>query len=222
MDKVPASLESIIRADIRPVRRLRPPALRVIWLTPVALITLAAASKIFSVREDASLLGWGLTWGTSIVQMMLALALIALALRDAVPGRSIGNAVVILAVGLVGGLTAVVTLRTWSISPTTIETLSPLIVGQICFTGTVVAALPLLVASAVLAHRAFTVRPWSSGALYGLGAGLGADAGWRLFCHFSDPVHVFPTHTGAVAFVVLLGMVVARATASVRFRRSPR
>jgi hypothetical protein len=222
MDKVPASLESIIRADIRPVRRLRPPALRVMWLAPVALITLAAASGMFSVREDASLLGWGLTWGTSILQTVLALALIALALRDAVPGRSIGNAAVILAIGLVGGLTAVVTLRTWSISPTTIETLSPLIVGQICFTGMVVAALPLLLASAVLAHRAFTVRPWSSGALYGLGAGLGADAGWRLFCHFSDPVHVFPTHTGAVAFVVLLGMLVARATASVRFRRSPR
>jgi hypothetical protein len=222
MDRVPASLESIIRADIRPVRRLRPPVLRVMWLAPLALITLAAASRIFNVREDASLLGWGLTWGTSILQTVLALALIALALRDAVPGRSIGNAAVILAIGLVGGLTAVVTLRTWSISPTTIETLSPLVVGQICFTGMVVAALPLLVASAVLAHRAFTVRPWSSGALYGLGAGLGADAGWRLFCHFSDPVHVFPTHTGAVAFVVLLGMLVARATASVRVRRSPR
>lgn len=222
MNKVPASLESIIKADIRPVRRLRPPALRVMWLTPLALITLGAASRIFSVREDASLLGWGLTWGTSMLQTAVALALIALALRDAVPGRSIGNAAVTLAIGLVGGLTAVVTLRTWSISPTAIETLSPLIVGQICFTGTVIAALPLLIASAVLAHRAFTVRPWSSGALYGLGAGLGADAGWRLFCHFSDPAHVFPTHTGAVACVVLLGMLMARATASVRFRRSPR
>jgi hypothetical protein len=220
MDKVPASLESIIRSDIRPVSRLRPPARRALWLAPLALVTLVAASWIFSLREDASALGWGLTWGTSIVQTMLALALIALALREAVPGRSIGTRASMLVIGLVGGLTAAVTLRTWSVSPTTIETLSPLVVGEICFTGTLVAAVPLLLASAVLAHRAFGVRPWSSGALYGLGAGLGADAGWRLFCHFSDPAHVFPTHTGAIVAATILGMLVARVTASRRFRTS--
>jgi hypothetical protein len=152
--------------------------------------------------------------------MLLALGLIALALREAVPGRSIGSRAVMLVVGLVGGLSAVVTLRTWSVSPTTLDPFSPLIVGEICFTGTVLAAMPLLVAAAVLAHRAFTVSPWSAGALYGLGAGLGADAGWRLFCHFSDPAHVFPTHTGAVIVVGLLGMLVARVTAWGRFRRS--
>lgn len=191
-----------------------------LWLTPLALFTLVAASRIFNVREDASLLGWGLTWGTSILQTLLALGLITLALREAVPGRSIGSGVLMLAVGLVTALSAVVTLRTWSVSPITIEPYSPTVIGGICFTGTVLAALPLLVAAAVLAHRAFTVRPWWSGALYGLGAGLGADAGWRLFCHFSDPAHVFPTHTGAVIVVMLLGMVMARVTAWRRFRRS--
>jgi hypothetical protein len=220
MDKVPASLESFIRTDMRPVRRLPSPGRRVLWLTPLALFTLVAASRIFSLRADADVLGWGLTWGTSILQTLVALALIALALRDSVPGRSVGSRVVTLAIGAVGGLSAVVTLRTWSVSPTTIEALSPVVVGEICFTGTLAAALPLLVASALLAHRAFAVHPWSSGALYGLGAGLGADAGWRLFCHFSDPAHVFPTHTGAVLVVVVLGMLVARASAWARFRRS--
>jgi hypothetical protein len=210
MDRVPASLEAVIREDLRPVRRLPSPARRTLLLAPVAVFTLFAASRIFSLREDALVLGWGLTWGTSAVQTMLAMALIALALRDAVPGRSLRTSAVLLTVGLVGGLSAVVTLKTWSISPTTIDVLSPLVVGEICFTGVLVAALPLLVASAVLAHRAFSVRPWSTGALYGLGAGLGADAGWRLFCHFSDPAHVFPTHTGAVLAVVILGMLVAQ------------
>jgi hypothetical protein len=208
-DRVPPHLASAIKADLRPVRRLSRPTMRVLWLTPLAAFTLIAASRIFSLRADAPVLGWGLTWGTSALQTVIAIMLIALALRDAVPGRSLRTGVVMLAVGLVGGLSAVVTLRTWSVSPTTIETLSPVVVGEICFTGTLVAALPLLVASAVLAHRAFSVRPWSSGALYGLGAGLGADAGWRLFCHFSDPAHVFPTHTGAVVAVVVLGMLVA-------------
>lgn len=222
MDKVPAPLEAAIREDLRPVCRLAPPARRVLWLTPLAVFTLVAASRVFSLREDAAILGWGLTWGTSVLQAVVAMALIALALRDAVPGRSLRSGAVMLAVGAVAGLSAVVTLRTWSVSPTTIDVLSPVIVGEICFTGTVIAALPLLVASAVLAHRAFSVRPWSSGALYGLGAGLGADAGWRLFCHFSDPAHVFPTHTGAVLTVVLLGMLVARTTVWARFRTSRR
>jgi hypothetical protein len=79
-------------------------------------------------------------------------------------------------------------------------------VGRICFVGTVVSALPLLAAAAVLASRALIVRPWSSGALYGLGAGLGADAGWRLFCHYSDPVHVLFTHTGGVLATMALGV----------------
>jgi hypothetical protein len=191
---------------------------------PLAVFTLFAASRIFSLRGDAPVLGWALTWGTSTLQTVVAIALIALALRDAVPGRSLRGGVVMLAVGAVAGLSAVVTLRTWSISPTTIETLSPVVVGEICFTGILVAALPLLVASAVLAHRAFIIRPWSSGALYGLGAGLGADAGWRLFCHFSDPAHVFPTHTGALLAVVLLGMLVSQVFARSRSasRKGPR
>jgi hypothetical protein len=220
MDKVPPSLEAAIAADLRPVRRLRPPAERALWLVPLAVFTLMAASRTFGLRVDAPVLGWGFTWGLSALQTVVAMALIALGLREAVPGRSLRARAVLLTLGVVAGLSAVVTLRTWSVSPTTLGQFSPLIVGEICFTGTVVAALPLLVASAALAHRAFSVRPWSSGALYGLGAGLGADAGWRLFCHFSDPAHVFPTHTGAVVAVLLLGMAVSGITARIRSRRS--
>jgi hypothetical protein len=212
MTDVPATLEAAIRADLQPVRRLPPPGRRVLWLAPIAVVTLVAASRIFSFRGDAPVLGWTLTWGTSLAETLAALALIALALRDAIPGRSLRTPAVLLAAGAVLGFSAVVTLRTWNVSPTTLVRESPLIVGEICFTGTVVTALPLLVAAAVLASRAFSVRPWSSGALYGLGAGLGADAGWRLFCHYSDPVHVLPTHTGAVLTVGLLGMVVAGIT----------
>ena len=84
--------------------------------------------------------------------------------------------------------------------------------------GVVATALPLLGMSSLLAARAFMVRPWFSGALYGLGAGLTADAGWRLFCEFSDPAHVFPTHTGAVVAVMLFGAVSAAIVAK-RLRR---
>jgi hypothetical protein len=209
MDKVPPALEAAITADLRPVKRLPPPHHRVLWLAPLALATLVAAQRIFSMRADAPVLGWALTWGLSALQTVLALALVALALRHATPGRSLHGRALAATLAMVAGLLILITVRTWTVSPTTLGPYSPLIVGQICFIGTLVAALPLLVGSAVLALRVFSVRSWSSGALYGLGAGLGADAGWRLFCHFSDPAHVFPTHTGAVLVVTVLGMVIS-------------
>lgn len=48
----------------------------------------------------------------------------------------------------------------------------------------------------VLAARAYPTRPVVAGALLGLGAGLMANAGWRLFCHFSEPAHVLSAHVG--------------------------
>jgi hypothetical protein len=220
---VPAALEAAIRSDLRPVQRLPSPLVRTVWLVPFALITLLAASRVFSLRGDAEVLGWTLTWATSAAQVVLALALIALALRDAIPGRSLATPLVLLVAAAAVGFSVAITLRTWSVSPTIIHGLSSVWVGEICFVGTVVSALPLLAAAAVLATRAFAVRPWSSGALYGLGAGIGADAGWRLFCHFSDPAHVFPTHTGAVIAAMALGVAVAvlsrRVSAARAFRR---
>ncbi len=209
MTRVPAALEAVIRNDLRPVRPLPPPVRRAAWVAPVAAATLVAATLVYELRRDAPALGPFLSWGTSVLQAMLALALIALALREAVPGRAMRlTSLWLIAVAAVG-FSAAVTLGTWSISPIGLGPYSPFAVGQICFMGTVVSALPLLVVGAVLASRAFAVRPWSTGLLYGLGAGLGADAGWRLYCHFSEPAHVFPTHTAAVIATAVLGMGVA-------------
>ena len=44
-----------------------------------------------------------------------------------------------------------------------------------------------------------------AGALCGLAAGLMADAGWRLFCHYSDPAHVFGAHTLAILITTATG-----------------
>ena len=210
MTSVPAALEAAIRNDLHPVRPLPPPARRAAMAAPLAILTLVAATVVFGLRGDAPQLGWVLTWGTSAAQTILALGLVALALREAVPGRGMRPAALPLVAAAVLGFLAAVTVRTWSVSPTVIEQLSPLVVLGICFTGTFVSAVPLLVMAALLAARAFVVRPWSAGLLYGLGAGLGADAGWRLFCHFSDPAHVFPAHTAAVAATGVLGIAVAR------------
>ena len=213
-ERVPAAVEAAIRSDLRPVRPLPSPARRALRLAPLLALTVIAASSAFAVRRDAGTLGWILTWGASLTQAALALSLIALALHDAVPGRMVTRPAALIAAGSVLGFSLVATWRTWSVSPTMILPDMVGWVGRVCFVGTVVRALPLLAVAAVLAWSAMAVRPWSSGALYGLGAGLGADAGWRLFCHFSDPTHVVATHTAGVLASTLIGVLVAVSAAA--------
>ena len=208
-ERVPPSLEAAVRSDLQPVHPLPSPARRALPLVPLVALTLVAASWVFAFRGDARVLGWPLTWGVSAFQALFAFWLIALALRDSIPGRALHASAVWLAAGSVLGFSIVVTLRTWDLSPTMILPESVAWVGRACLMGTIVSAVPLLIAAAVLSARAFVVRPWSSGVLYGLGAGLGADAGWRLFCHYSDPMHVLATHTGAVLATMAMGVLAA-------------
>ena len=208
-EPVPPAVEAAIRSDLRPVRRLSTPARRVLWLAPVAAVTLMAAPRVFALREDAGLLGWPLTWGVSIVQTCAGVVLVALALREAIPGRGMRSPSIALAGGLGLAFTVIVTVFTWWTSPIGLDAAAFGWIGRACFAGTLAGALPMLAGAAALASRAFVLRPWAVGALYGLGAGLAADAGWRLFCHYSDPGHVFPTHTGGVLASMVAGMLIA-------------
>jgi hypothetical protein len=213
--RVPPALHEAVARDLRPVRPLAPPVVRALWLTPLALVLLVTSVVAFGLRRDAPALGFALTWGASSLQMLLGLGLIAAALREAVPGTSLTRRA--LGTAFVTAVIAVVTITwsTWTSSPTRIAPWAVVSVWRICFGATILTALPALALSGWLVARAFPLRPRFAGALYGLGAGLLADAGWRLFCHFSDPTHVFGAHTAAIAVTCVLGV----ATAHVLVRR---
>jgi hypothetical protein len=205
-----------IERELRPVEPLAAPAVRALSLLPFALLLLVASVAAFGLRRDATALGIGLTWGASIGQTILGLALVAAALREAVPGTTLSRRVLGTAFGtaLIGVLT--VTWLTWSASPTRIAPRSVLYVWEVCFGATIISALPALFLSGWLVARAFPLRPRFAGALYGLGAGLMADAGWRLFCHFSDPSHVLAAHTAAVIATCGIGVLIASAPRRLR------
>jgi hypothetical protein len=65
--------------------------------------------------------------------------------------------------------------------------------------------------ASILAARAYPTRPAVAGAMLGLGAGLMADAGWRIFCHFSEPAHVLSAHLAAVIMSTIIGAIAVRA-----------
>ena len=199
----PPELRRAIAADLAPVRPLAPPWQRALALAPVALVLLVAAPLVFQFR-DLDALGLLLAWGASAAQAAVGLALVGAALREAVPGRSwSAGALTGMTAGAVA-LVAAVTVASWQASPVTLGR-GWLTIGVICFAASALTALPATILTSMLALRAYPTRPVVAGWLAGLGGGLMADAGWRLFCHFSDPPHVLATHLGGVICAALVG-----------------
>ena len=63
------------------------------------------------------------------------------------------------------------------------------------------------------------MRPATTGAMLGAGAGLMADAGWRMFCHFTEPSHVLSAHLGGVFASVVIGVLLTVTLRSPGVRR---
>ncbi len=215
LDRLPAGLRARLSADYAPVRTLPSPMARALWVAPLGVLTLVAASWAFDLRLDAPRLGWSGTWGVSGAQVLIGLALVAAALREAVPGRGWGRGAATAWMLLPIATVVLVTLKIWGMSPISLRG-SWWFVSGLCFTGSVVSALPAVALSSILAVRAYPTRPWLTGALLGFGAGLMADAGWRLFCHFSEPAHVLAAHLGGVVLSAAIGAVVATRLACYR------
>jgi hypothetical protein len=202
----PRALRDLVADDLRAVKPLRKPWARAAATLPLALLLLIAAPVIFGVRQDADRLGWILTWGASLLQLAVGMRLVSLALRESVPGRALPRALIWASLGLAIGTVVVVAIVTWFVSPIRITTESVGYVSAVWFGHTLLGALPVILLLGVLVARAYPLRPHVAGALYGAAGGLLSDAGWRLFCHYSDPLHVIPVHLGAVVAAILLGV----------------
>jgi hypothetical protein len=202
---IPAALRRSIESDLHPVRPLAAPIVRVAWVVPIAILLLVSAAVVLGVRRDAVRLGWALTWGASALEMTLGLGLIAASLREAVPGTTLSRRALGLCFGSALVATVAITGLTWVVSPILIFRDPTLFIWRVCVAGTIVGAFPALAVSGALVARGLPLRPRLAGALYGLGSGLLSDAGWRIFCHFSDPAHVFGAHLLGVGITTLLG-----------------
>jgi hypothetical protein len=208
MSALPSELRARLAADYQPVRALRSPWARAMWVLPLGLTALLAAPIAFDVRQDADRLGWIGLWGFSLLQSAIGFVVVAAALRESVPGRSWGRGAIALWLALPIVAVVAVTMTSWRISPALLRGEWWLVWG-VCFSGSAATALPVVALASVLAARAYPLRPALAGALIGLGAGLMADAGWRIFCHFSEPSHVLPAHLSAVVMSTLLGVLVS-------------
>lgn len=203
-------LRDRVANDLAPARPLLPPSTRALLLAPLALATVLAVPSLNFYRPDLMEIGVLRIWGLSIVEAAAGLFIVGLALRESVPGRNLSPAAAWTAIAAGLALPVAIYLLTaerFDLGP------SPRalpIVSAICFRTSAAAAIPGLIASTVLVARAFPIRPGFAGALYGLGCGIIADAGLRLFCEFTIPVHVIAAHGGAIVASMLAGAVAAR------------
>ena len=87
-------------------------------------------------------LGFVLSWGVSFLETLLGLGIVAMALREAVPGTMVSRRAVSLVWALAIGTVIAVTMVTWRVSPTPLLQQGLGFVWRVCVAGTFVSALP--------------------------------------------------------------------------------
>ena len=206
----PKDLRDRIKSDLRPTRPLWPPAVRALVLIPLAVAIVLSVPGLRFFRPDMQAIGFLKAWGFSFGQALAGLVIIGVALRESIPGRGLsrGAAAATIAIGLaIPFALLAVTASAFNVGPEPGHALEE---GIGCFRVSAISAIPALIAAAWLAARAFPMRPALAGALYGLGCGLIADAGLRLFCDYTVPTHVLLGHGGAIVGAMAVGAIVAK------------
>ena len=206
----PNDLRDKIRRDLRPTRPLRPPYVRALVLIPLAVAIVLSVPGLRFFRSDMQAIGFLKAWGFSFGQALAGLIIVGVALRESIPGRGLSRGAIAatIAIGLaIPFALLAVTASAFNIGP---EAGRDFAEGVGCFRVSAISAIPALIAAAFLAARALPTRPALAGALYGLGCGLIADAGLRLFCEYSVPSHVLFGHGGAILGAMAFGAVVAK------------
>ncbi len=194
---LPPEIRRLVEHDLTPVRPLPPPWVRALVVLAWAVAGLFAVLAVEGVRADAGELGVLVAWGAALVEILGGFALIALALREAVPGAALPRATLagaLLAAALVASATAVLT---WMrVAPAASG--CPLTAGVSCFAMEFALGVPALATTVLLAVRALPVRPRWAGVLGGVGSGLLADGVQHLVCPLADLSHVLVWHVGAI------------------------
>ena len=207
---LPPALRDAIRRDLRPTRPLWSPSVRALMLIPIAVAIVLAVPGLQFFRSDMAAIGFVRAWGFSFGQALAGLVIVAAALRESVPGRGLsrGSIAALVAIGLaIPFALLAVTASAFDVGPAPGRALEE---GVVCFRVSATSAIPALVAATWLAARALPLRPALAGALYGLGCGLIADAGLRLYCEYTVPGHVLLGHGGAIVAAMVFGAIVSK------------
>ena len=225
MDRSPKPPEALMRAiaqDLRPVRPSPQPLQLALRMVPFALLVSSVILLAIGPRHDLGTLGPLLGWGASAAQFMLAIMLVWVAAHESTPAGRLPRQMVYFAAAAASLLVVFITLLTFSTSPATGPLLrvpprvdemlrvSPWIMGFGCGIGSTVAGGILILIFSWVFRNSLVTQPTVAGALYGAGAGLAINAGWRIACPVSTPWHALGAHGAAIIATVVLGALIGR------------
>ena len=223
-DLSPKPPEALIRAiaqDLKPVRPSPLPLHLALRMVPLALLVSSVILLAIGPRHDLRVLGLLLGWGASAAQFLLAIALIWIAAHESIPAGRLPRQMVYSAAVAATLVVVSVTLLTFSRSPLTAPLpvppwinealrVSPWITGFACGIGSTLAGGVLVLFFSWVFRNSLATRPTVAGALYGAGAGLAINAGWRIACPFSTPWHALGARGAAIIATVILGALIGR------------
>jgi hypothetical protein len=220
--KPPEELMRAIAQDLRPVRPSPQPLHLALRMAPLALLISSVSFLAIGPRHDLQVLGPLLAWGASAAQFALAIALVWIAAHESTPGGRMPRQMVYSAAVAASLVVVSVTLLTFSTSPASEPLLrvpprinemlrtSPWIMGFACGIGSTIAGGILVLIFSWVFRNSLATQPTVAGALYGAGAGLAINAGWRIACPVSTPWHALGAHGAAIIATVILGALIGR------------
>jgi hypothetical protein len=220
--KPPKTLMRAIAQDLTPVRPSPQPLHLALRMVPLALLVSSVVLLAIGPRHDLARLGPLLTWGASAAQFVVAIALVWIAAHESTPAGKLPRQVVYSAVIAASLVVVFVTLLTFSTSPASEPVLrvppivnellrvKPWLMGFACGIGSTLAGGILVLLFSWVFRNSLATRLTVTGALYGAGAGLAINAGWRIACPVSTPWHALGAHGAAIIATVILGALIGR------------
>jgi hypothetical protein len=222
LQKPPETLMRAIAQDLRPVKPSPQPLHLALRMVPLALLVSSVILLAIGPRYDLARLRPLLTWGASAAQFVLAIALVWIAAHESTPAGRLPRHIVYSAALAACLVVVFVSLLTFSTSPSTEPVLrvppivnellrvKPWLMGFACGIGSTLAGGILILLFSRIFRNSLAIRPTVAGALYGAGAGLAINAGWRIACPVSTPWHALGAHGAAIIATVILGALIGR------------
>jgi hypothetical protein len=220
MNRSPKPPEALMRAVAQDLKAVKPsprPFRLAVETVPFALLVSSLVLLAIGIRGDSAILGPLMTWGASAAQFTLAVVLIWVAAHESTPAGRLPKGMVYSAAVAALFVVVAISLSTFWISPmgSTLRVGIPLpvppwIMDLVCGIGSTVAGGILVLLFSWLFRNSLAIRPTVAGALYGAGAGVAINAGWRIACPFPTLRHALGAHGTAIIATVLFGALIGR------------
>ena len=228
--KPPEALMRVISQDLRPVKPSPRPLRLALETVPMALLVSSLILVAIGIRGDAGMLGPLLTWGASAAQFTLAIVLVWMAAHESTPAGRLPRGTVYSAAVAALLVVVAITVSTFSISPVgstlrvagVVRVVPPLMMDLACGIGSTVSGGILVLLFTWVFRNSLATRPTIAGALYGAGAGVAINAGWRIACPYPTLRHSLGAHGTAIIATVVLGALIGRFLGARRFHRAGR